>query len=187
MMLSSNHDALNTCAVQYRGRFQSSARRVLRDPAAAQDAVQDAMLSAVRNLPRFRGDSQMSTWLGRIVINQAITRRRAMSRRPEWSLQTCLERPETGAHAATIAGAEPGPERVLLRREMRTLLRAAIDDLSKAYRTVVIMRHVEGASIAEIADRLGISSNAAKLRLLRARRTLRRLLADRGYERPIAA
>jgi DNA-directed RNA polymerase specialized sigma24 family protein len=61
MMLSTTYDALDTCALRYRGRFQASARRVLGDAAAAQDAVQDAMVSAMRNLPRFRGDSQLST------------------------------------------------------------------------------------------------------------------------------
>ena len=188
MTCSSNNDALHACALQYCGRFQASARRVLRDPAAAQDAVQDAMLSAVRNLPRFRGDSQMSTWLGRIVINQAITRRRAMSRRPEWPLETFFAQPEARRREiASLARTEPGPERALLQREIRELLRAAIDDLSNPYRTVVVMRHFEGARIGEIAERLGITSNAAKLRLLRAHRSLRRLLAARGYAQPIAA
>jgi RNA polymerase sigma-70 factor, ECF subfamily len=184
-MLASNYDALQTCARQYRGRFQASARRVLRDPAAAQDAVQDAMVSALRNLPRFRGDSQMSTWMGRIVINQAISRRRVIARRPESSLDSLVEgRGASGREDALVARTEPGPERRLLQHEVRTLIRAAIDDLPSSYRSVVVMRHFDGMAIAEIAGRLGITQNAAKLRLIRARRMLRRLLADRGYEGP---
>lgn len=183
MMLATNYDTFNTCAHQYRGRFQASARRVLRDPAAAQDAVQDAMVAAVRHLPRFRGDSRLSTWIGRIVINQAISRRRAMSRRPESSLEEFIDEcGPRGRQDVLIARTEPGPERTLLRREARALLRGALEDISPGFRTIVIMRHFEGASMADIASRLGISPNAAKLRLLRAHRRLRVLLADRGYD-----
>jgi RNA polymerase sigma-70 factor, ECF subfamily len=185
MMLATDVDTLQTCVLQYRGRFQASARRVLRDPEAAQDAVQDAMVSALRNLPRFRGDSQMSTWMGRIVINQAISRRRVIARRPESSLDTLVEgRGASGREDVLVARTEPGPERRLLQDEARRLIRAAIDDLPSSYRTVVVMRHFEGVPIAEIAGRLGVTPNAAKLRLIRARRMLRRLLADRGYDAP---
>lgn len=184
MTLATNYDAFNACARQYRRRFQASARHVLRDPAAAQDAVQDAMVAAVRHLPRFRGDSRMSTWVGRIVINQAISRRRAMGRRPESSLEAFIdERRAHGRQDALIARTEPGPEQTLLRRETRALLRSAIDAMPPGSRTMVIMRHVEGASLADIARRLRISPNAAKLRLVRAHRRLRVLLTSRGYER----
>ncbi len=153
----------------------------------AQDAVQDAMVSAMRNLPRFRGDSQMSTWLGRIVINSALSRRRVMRRRPEQSLETVFE--QRGADGSLdhrrgpLTAAGPGPERALLHGEIRALLREAIDELRHDYRTVVLMRHFEDAPVADIAARLEITPNAAKLRLLRAHRALRRLLAHRGYER----
>src|SRR6185295_17507489 len=141
---------LETCAVAHRRQFLAAARRVLRDPAAAQDAVQDAMLSAARNLQRFRGDSQLSTWLGRIVVNAALTSR------------------------------GPSQEQTLLRREVGSLLRAAIDRLPTDYRTVVIMRHYEDHHIAEIAARLQITANAVKLRLLRAHRALRSQLMEGG-------
>ena len=176
-----------TCAHEHRRQFLSTARRLLPDRALAQDAVQDAMVSAMRSLPRFRGDSQMSTWLGRIVVNSALTRRRVMRRRPEQSLETLFEQPRTGAspnyRSAPLAAAGPGPERALLHNEVRALLRETIDKLPHAYRTVVVMRHFEEVRIAEIAERLEITPNAAKLRLLRAHRALRRLLTQRGYER----
>jgi len=157
----------------------------------AQDAVQDAMLSAVRSLSRFRGDSQMSTWLGRIVVNSALSRRRVMRRRPEHSLDTLFEQPGIGGggdgsrepYGAPIAAAGPGPERALLHNEIRGILRDTIDELPRDYRTVVRMRYFEDARIAEIAAKLDITPNAAKLRLLRAHRALRGLLAQRGYER----
>ena len=97
-MLQENHDALESCAREYRARFLSTARRLLRDETVAQDAVQDALLSAARNFHRFRGDSQLSTWLGRIVINSALTRRRTIHRRSEESLETLMDRREPRAH-----------------------------------------------------------------------------------------
>src|SRR5262245_22169830 len=107
MMISTTHDALHTCAVQYRNRFHASTRRVLGDPEAARDAVQDAMLYAVRNLSRLRGDSQMSTWLERIVVNQAISRRRTANRRPEQSLEPLLDQADARWYEGTgLARAE---------------------------------------------------------------------------------
>jgi RNA polymerase sigma-70 factor, ECF subfamily len=181
-------DALDTCAVEHRSQFLATARRVLGDPAAAQDAVQDAMVSAARNLHRFRGDSQLSTWLGRIVINAALTRRRSLRRRPEESLDTLLERDASGESVvshqsprrrrAAFASAEPSQEGTLLRGEIASILRAAIDRLPNDYRSIVIMRHYEDHRIAEIASRLRITQNAVKLRLLRAHRALRSQLAE---------
>jgi RNA polymerase sigma-70 factor, ECF subfamily len=177
-------DTLETCAVAQRRQFLATARRVLRDPAAAQDAVQDAMLSAARNLQRFRGDSQLSTWLGRIVVNAALTRRRALKRRPEESLDAMLERDPTGEprrqKRTAIGSCGPTQEQAVLRGEVGALLHAAIDKLPTDYRTVVIMRHYEDHHIAEIAARLQITANAVKLRLLRAHRALRSQLTEGG-------
>ena len=182
MMIAAKEDAFDATAIEYRGRFLATARRLLPDHAAAQDVVQDAMLSAVRNLPRFRGDSQMSTWLGRIVINSALTRRRVIRRRPEQSLETLLAQPEPRAHKATPLAAEgPSPERALLLGEVGELLRAAVEQLPADYKTVIVMRHYDDMRVADIAARLKITPNAAKLRLMRAHRALRRLLEKRGY------
>jgi RNA polymerase sigma-70 factor, ECF subfamily len=184
MLEPTNMDTLESCAVTERRQFLATARRVLRDPATAQDAVQDAMLSAARNLQRFRGDSQLSTWLGRIVVNAALTRRRASKRRPEESLDAILDRDAGGeplrqAKAALVSRG-PNQEQTLLRREVGALLRAAIDKLPTDYRTVVIMRHYEDHRIAEIAARLQITANAVKLRLMRAHRALRSQLMEGG-------
>ena len=176
--------ALDICAVQYQNLFLATARRVLGDPAAAQDAVQDAMLSATRNLHRFRGNSQLSTWLGRIVINAALTRRRALRRRAEESLDTLVERIASGEPRGghpTLASDGPSQERTLLRSEITSTVRAAVDRLPIDYRTVVIMRHYEGHRVAAIASRLQITQNAVKLRLLRAHRALRRQLVECGW------
>lgn len=184
MMIAAAEHTFDATATEYRGRFLATARRYLPDHAAAQDVVQDAMLSAVRNLPRFRGDSQLSTWLGRIVINSALTRRRVNRRRPEQSLDPLLAQPEPKAHRSTPLTAQgPSPESALLRGEARDLLKAAVEKLPDAYRTVVMMRYYEDAKIADIAACLRITPNAAKLRLLRAHRALRRTLEKLGYQR----
>jgi RNA polymerase sigma-70 factor (ECF subfamily) len=141
------------------------------------------MLSAARNLHRFRGDSQFSTWLGRIVINAALTRRRALRRRREESLDTLLEREANGEsrkRRTLFASPTPSQERMLLRGEVTSMLRAAVDGLPNDYRTVVIMRHYKEHRVAEIATRLRIAPNAVKLRLLRAHRALRSRLMERG-------
>ena len=140
------------------------------------------MLSAARHLHRFRGDSQLSTWLGRIVINAALTRRRALRRRREESLDALLEREAAGesrTRRTSFASTTPSQERTLLRGEVTSMLRAAVDGLPNDYRTVVTMRHYEDHRIAEIATRLRITPNAVTLRLLRAHRVLRRRLMER--------
>ena len=185
MLQQANLDTLDLCAVQHRNRFLAVARRLLGDPAAAQDAVQDAMLSAARNLHRFRGESQLTTWLGRIVINAARTRRRALRRHPEESLEGLLRDgddrryPPKFARTALASGA-PSPEQSAMSSETQTMLSDAIDDLPADYRTVVVMRYYQYHRIADIASRLRITPNAAKLRLLRAHRALRRKLMERG-------
>ena len=181
-MLQETHlHALDRCAVQHRSQFLATARRVLGDSAAAQDAVQDAMLSAAKNLHRFRGDSQLSTWLGRIVINAALTRRRALRRRPEESLDALLERGTARvrrqsrrrgrrrasfASTGTVAGTDAPA------RRNRSMLRSAVDRLPNDYRTVVILRHYEdhrdrGDCVAA-ADHAECRETAASARAPRA-------------------
>jgi RNA polymerase sigma-70 factor (ECF subfamily) len=174
-----NHDTLERCAREYRGRFLSTARRLLHDEAVAQDAVQDAMLSAARNLHRFRGESQLPTWLERIVINSALTRRRVIRRRSEQPLEQFVEHRERRRPSPAFTTDGPCPERALWRSEMRSLIRDAIDALPADLRTVVILWHFQEAEVSEIASRLRISPNAVRIRLHRARRALHDLLTAR--------
>ncbi len=183
-MYSTHCDELASCIRSHHTPFIAAARRVLRDSASAQDAVQDAMVSVIRNLQHFRGDSQLSTWVRRIVVNAALSRRRAIRARPAESLSSLLDArdlqdPRTRP-LPQLATSTPSPERTLVNRELRILIRAAIHQLPDDYRTLVVMRHFHDVELADIAARLGITPNAAKLRLLRARRMLRNLLAKRG-------
>jgi RNA polymerase sigma-70 factor (ECF subfamily) len=149
--------------------------RLLRSDDEARDAVQDAFVSAFRALPRFRGESRLATWIYRIAINAALARLRARAGTDEVSLDEWLPRFVEDGHAAEPS--EPWPtDAVTERREVRERVRAAIDRLPDAYRTVVLLRDIEELTTDEAAQALGISPGAVKVRLHRARQALRTLL-----------
>lgn len=155
------------------------ARRVLGDDAEAQDAVQDALLSAFRAWDAYRGDAAPGTWLYRITLNAALRRRR---RRQRWA---DVER-GAGLGPSTL---EPAwcrdPEAHLVARELGGLVRARIARLTVQHRDVLVLRDLEGLSTAQTARALGIRPGAVKVRLHRARHALRRGLGalERDEER----
>jgi RNA polymerase sigma-70 factor (ECF subfamily) len=156
------------------GRMLSVARRFLHDEEAARDAVQDAFLSAFRGIHNFDGEAQLGTWLHRIVVNAALMKLRTRRRKPEQSIEPMLPAfAEDGHHASrpVVAWTESA-EQALLRREARERVRAAIAELPESYRTVLLLRDIEERSTREAADLLGITENALKLRLHRARQAL---------------
>ncbi|MEO8078617.1 MAG: RNA polymerase sigma factor [Acidobacteriota bacterium] len=156
------------------------ARAILRDDTEAEDALQDAYLDAYRHLGEFRGDSQPATWLTRIVINQALMRRRR-SRRGGASVIQFSHRNPTGAHRTEDDVADhktESPSSATLRAEIRRMLERRIDDLPVAFRTVFVMRDVEDLSVAETAECLSIPQATVRTRLFRARALLRAGLAQ---------
>jgi RNA polymerase sigma-70 factor, ECF subfamily len=160
------------------GRMLSVARRMLRDEEDARDAVQVAFLSAFKALPRFHGDSRLSTWLHRIVVNSALMKLRSRLRRPEEPIDALLPRYlDDGHQAEPVAVGQLSTEALLLRHEVRLQVRAGIDRLPESYRTVILLRDIEQFDTAETARVLGLTDNAAKLRLHRARQALAKLLA----------
>jgi RNA polymerase sigma-70 factor (ECF subfamily) len=162
------------------GRLLAVARRFLRDEDAARDAVQDTFVSAFRAIQTFDGHSQLSTWLHRIVVNAALMRLRTRQRRAEQSIDALLPSfAEDGRHAEPVTSWTECPERALEQKEMRAVLRAAIGELPESARVVLMMRDIEGLSTQEAADALGISENALKLRLHRARLALGTLVRRR--------
>jgi RNA polymerase sigma-70 factor, ECF subfamily len=174
------------------GRMLSVARRFLHDDEAARDAVQDAFLSAFRGIQRFDGQAQLSTWLHRIVVNAALMRIRSRQRRPEQSIEPMLPVfADDGHHVTPVVPWSETGEDVLERKETRALVRAAIAELPESYRTVLLLRDIEELSTREAADLVGISENALKLRLHRARQALatvikRRLAAPKDASRTTA-
>lgn len=167
------------------GRLLAVARRMLRDEDAARDAVQDALLSAVRSIHSFDGHSLLSTWLHRIVVNAALMRIRSRQRKPEQSLEPLLPRfAEDGHHAEAVVSWADSAERLIERRETQAIVRAAIDELPESYRLVVMMRDIDGMSTLEAAEVFGITENALKLRLHRARMALGTILRRRLGQPP---
>ena len=146
------------------------ARRLVGDPHLAADIAQEAMVRAWRALPRFRGDAQLSTWLHRITVNTAWTHKDRARRNAAAPLEDYHDIP-----------ALPGPsdpETAGELAELRGRLRQALDELPDAQRQVVVMKDVYGWSHNEIADTMGISVTAAKVRLHRARAKLARDLEE---------
>jgi RNA polymerase sigma-70 factor (ECF subfamily) len=173
------------------GRLLAVARRMLRDEEAARDAVQEAMLSAVRAIHNFDGHSRLSTWLHRIVVNAALMRIRTRQRKPEQSLEPLLPRfADDGHHAEAVTSWADSAEQMIEREETRRMVRAAIDELPDSYRVLVMMRDIDGMSTEAAAAVFGITENALKLRLHRARQALRtileRTLSQTPAERPSA-
>ncbi|MGC3996694.1 MAG: RNA polymerase sigma factor [Anaeromyxobacter sp.] len=160
---------------RYNGRVYRALRAILRDEAEVEDAMQQAYVRAYVHLAEFRGEASFSTWLTRIAVNEGLGRLRAPVREVPLEL---------GADAATEG---PSPEEAAAARETMTLLERAIDGLAVHHRTVYVLREVEGLSTAEVARVLGITEDAAKVRLHRARLALRDGLAEAVGEAAPAA
>ena len=159
------------------GRMLAVARRFVRQDDEAEDIVQEAFIQAFKNIDRFEGGSKLSTWLHRITVNAALMRLRKKSRRKEVAIEDLLPSFLDDGHRAEIGESwtERG-EDVAIREETRTLVRESIDRLPDSYRNVLLLRDIEQLDTAETAETLGITVNATKTRLHRARQALRELL-----------
>jgi RNA polymerase sigma-70 factor (ECF subfamily) len=140
---------------------------VLRDDAAAEDAVQDGYISAYEHLAQFEGRARLSTWLARIVYHKALARAKATSREVQLDLEV---NPEFG----NLAHPSASPEQYAWKREAAVLLQAAIAQLPKDYRRILLMRDFQELDVASTARQLQLSSANVKVRVHRARAMLRR-------------
>jgi RNA polymerase sigma-70 factor (ECF subfamily) len=170
-------DAFEACVRAYCGRLLAVARRILRNEEDVRDAVQDAFLSAFKGIARFQGQSSLGTWLHRIAVNAALGRLRSQQRHPEQSIEDLLPHFGEGEHQID----PPAPwkatsETILQREESRELVRRCIGQLPETYRTVLLLRDIEGLDTEEAARALGTSTGVVKTRLHRARQALRFLL-----------
>jgi RNA polymerase sigma-70 factor, ECF subfamily len=158
-------------------RMLAVARRMLPAEDDAHDAVQDAMVSALRSLDRFDGRSLLTTWLHRITVNTCLMKLRSRRRRPERSIEEFLPTYLPDGHRAPPVRAwnDAGPA-ALEREELRRLVRTCIDELPSNYREVLMLRDIEGLDTQEAAAMLGVTPNAVKTRLHRARQALQELL-----------
>jgi RNA polymerase sigma-70 factor (ECF subfamily) len=178
-------EAFETLVRDHTSRMLSVARRYLGNEEDARDAVQDSFASAFRAIGSFHGESRLSTWLHRITVNAALMKLRSRARRKEVEIDGLLPQFGPGGHHVEPPSTwrEPASAEVE-REEARELVRDAIDHLPEAYRTVLILRDIDGFENDELARHLGVSVNAAKIRVHRARQALRTLLDPhmRGLE-----
>jgi|SRR5579864_158647 len=155
-----------------------TARSILRDDAEAEDAVQDAYLLAYRGMSGFRGDAKLSTWLVRIVVNEAISRGRKRSRGAEIiQLNGDTQEDNETVEGNMNATLPEQPEHAAQRAQARRLLEAKIDELPDAFRTVFMLRAVEEFSVEEAAVALDIPEATVRSRFFRARGLLREALS----------
>jgi RNA polymerase sigma-70 factor, ECF subfamily len=159
-------------------RLIATTRRILGNDDEAREAVHEAFISAFRARQQFSGDSRVSTWLHRIAVNAALMKLRSKRRRPEESIDDLLPAflPDGHHRERFQSWAEP-VDLALSRQQTAAAVRRAIENLPETFRTVLLMRDIEGLSTEETAMMLGISPNAVKLRLHRARMALRTRLA----------
>jgi RNA polymerase sigma-70 factor (ECF subfamily) len=160
---------------QHNRRLYRLARAVLRDSAEAEDALQEAYLSAYRSMSQFRGDASLATWLSRLVLNESLARLRRGKRRENiLPLQTPRQVPELDAVRCDDSTA---PDRLADRAQLRALLERKLDELPESFRAVFVLRSVEELSVEETAECLSIPPETVRSRHFRARSLLRESLA----------
>ena len=150
---------------KYNRRLYRAARAILRDDEEAEDALQEAYIQAYLHLDQFEGRAQMSSWLTRIVVNEALRRARRRDRAGE-----------VDNDMSDIAAPTGGPEEHAVKAELRRVLERAVDALPEVLRTAFVLRDIENLTTAEAADCLGIPAETVKTRLHRARVFLRQSL-----------
>ncbi|GDY30921.1 RNA polymerase sigma factor SigM [Gandjariella thermophila] len=149
---------------RHRDRMWAVAMRTLRDPEEAADALQEAFISAYRAAASFRAESQVTTWLHRIVVNACLDRMRRRQARPTVPL------PEEGP------GEPAAPRDVMAERETHLVVQQALDTLPAEQRLPIVLVDVEGYSVAEAAEILGIAQGTVKSRCARGRTRLAKVL-----------
>jgi RNA polymerase sigma-70 factor, ECF subfamily len=170
-------DAFSTLVRRHDRYLYRVARSVLRDDEEAEDVVQQTYLKAYINFVDFRGEANLRTWLTRIALNEALARLRRQRSTVELSqLDTARERIRSDIHLSSLTSSTP--EHAAARSQIREILERAIDDLPPSFRTVLIMRDVEEASVDETANALAIKPETVRTRLHRARRMLRDSLGE---------
>ncbi len=174
-----NTDAFRAIMQRHNRRLYRVARGILGSDVEAEDVVQDGYLQAFTRLDTFRGEARLSTWLTRIVMNEALGRVRRRRRLVDLS---ALEQAE-GGQAQILMFPQPSPtqdpEAEAGRAQLRRMVEHAVDELPEAFRSVFMMREVEEMSIEETASFLGIRPETVKTRLHRARRLLQKALQAR--------
>jgi RNA polymerase sigma-70 factor (ECF subfamily) len=160
---------------RYKRRIFHLAQRIMRNHEDAEDVVQEAFQLAFVHLHDFKGGARFSTWLSRIAINVALMKLRKKARKVEISIDEHSESDDMSFRDA-VTDLAPNPEQDCLRQERSQILREALAELRPNARRVLELYELEGRSMKEISERLGISIPAVKARIFHARPKMRREL-----------
>lgn len=171
--LAGDPNAFTTLVHRHQNRLWATALRMMRNPHDAADALQDAYVAAFRRAAGFRGEAQVSTWLHRIVVNACLDRLRQLQRRQR-------EQPLPDDPERTAELAEPAEQSPVEQREVQRDLIEALAELNDDQRNALVVVDVEGYSVQEAADILGVPVGTVKSRCARGRVRLARLLRERG-------
>jgi RNA polymerase sigma-70 factor, ECF subfamily len=169
LVLDGEKEVYELLVRRHNQRLFRAARAILRNDDEAEDVVQQVWVSAYQKLDGFRGDAAVSTWLTRIVVNEALGRRRRQQRGEHLALI------EEERHAMNPS---PSPEDAAADGELGRLLETHIDRLPDIYREVLVLRDVEEMTTAETAALLGVSEETVRVRLFRARREMQTALNE---------
>lgn len=169
-------DAFRAIMRRHNQKLYRLARSIIRNDGEAEDIVQETYVTAFAHLSTFRGEASLATWLSRIAINEALGRLRKRQR----AQTVMLEAPANDAQIIPFPlTADPDdPERTMAQRQILALVEQATDALPDVYRTVFVARVIEGLSLEETAELLGIKPQTVKTRLHRARALVRRKLDE---------
>ena len=170
--LARDPSAFREIMQKHNRRLYRIARTILRNDADAEDAVQDAYVSAFANLASYRGESTLATWLSRIVMNEALGRLRRKRATVDLA---ALEHQRSEAEIIQFPPStlNDDPERTMAQRQILQLVEQATDNLPEAFRLVFVTRVIEGMSVEETSELLGIRPETIKTRLHRARQLVR--------------
>ncbi|MFN2236174.1 MAG: RNA polymerase sigma factor [Anaerolineales bacterium] len=170
-------DAFNRLVLAYQDMVYNQAYRVIGEPDAAEDATQEAFISAYRKIHTYRGGS-FKAWLLRIVTNACYDELRRRKRRPTTPLEPADEFDEEIESPRWLADTGEAPEDTALRAELSEAIQNCLNNLSHDFRTVVILVDIQGMDYSEAADIMGTPLGTIKSRLARARRGMRQCLQD---------
>jgi RNA polymerase sigma-70 factor (ECF subfamily) len=161
---------------QYLPLFHRRAYRYVGDQHDAEDAVQDALLSAYKHLDQFKGKAKMTTWLTTIVTNSALTKLRRRPRQPHVSLDERSTEEQGYCLSDTLADAQPSPESEYIQSELHGYLMKFVTKLSPPLREAVQLHDLDGLTTSEVASFLGVPDGTVKARVSRARSKLKQLM-----------
>jgi len=179
---SGDRAALEALLTRHQRRVYRFGLKMCRDPEDAKDILQDTLIAAARTLPEFRGASSVSTWLYTIARSFCIKRRRRSKFAPVQ--EESLEARQASQEARRIADPGRAPDESLAGKQLEGALEEAIGGLQPMYREVLLLRDLEGLTAPEVADVLGISVEAVKSRLHRARVSVREQVAPLLSDEP---